>query len=155
MKVMQLLGFQGPWWRQVFRDMDCQCCRSYGPIRVRFQASWNWQSEGLFGQSSFVAPCVQALRGLPSLGSFSVVQCIRCLMDQPLYCSTVDASLWGERGCGDAPPSMREAAVITLLPWLPDFPPQPFPTTISPLASPRSISPQSTAALALGLLHNP
>ena len=42
-----------------------------------------------------------------------------------------------------------------MLPWLPGFPPQAFPTTVSSLTSPRSISPQSTAALTLGLLHNP
>ena len=34
-----------------------------------------------------------------------------------------------------------------MLPWLPGFPPQAFPTTISSLTSPRSISPQSTASL--------
>ena len=42
-----------------------------------------------------------------------------------------------------------------MLPWLPGFPPQAFPTTISFLTSPRSVSPQSTGALALGLLHYP
>ena len=41
-----------------------------------------------------------------------------------------------------------------MLPWLPGFPPQAFPTTISSLTSPPSVSPQSMAALALGLLHN-
>ena len=69
----RLLGLQGPWWRQVCRDMDCLCHRSYGPIRVFFQASWSWWSEGLFGQSFSIAPPIQALRGLPCLGSFSVV----------------------------------------------------------------------------------
>ena len=44
---------------------------------------------------------------------------------------------------------------IALLPQLPGFPPLAFPTTISSLTSPQSVSPQSTAALALGLLHNP
>ena len=43
---------------------------------------------------------------------------------------------------------------IASRPWLPGFPPQAFPT-ISSLISPPSISPQSIAALALGLLHNP
>ena len=42
-----------------------------------------------------------------------------------------------------------------MLPWLPSFPPQAFPTTTSSLTCPQSISPQLTAALALGLLHNP
>ena len=44
---------------------------------------------------------------------------------------------------------------ITLLPWLPSFPPQAFPTTVSSLPSPPSVSPQSTAALALWSLHTP
>ena len=38
---------------------------------------------------------------------------------------------------------------------LPCFPPQAFPTMISSLISPLSVSLQSTAALTLGLLHNP
>ena len=56
---------------------DCLLCRSYGPIRVFFRASGNWRSEGLFGQSFSIVLPLQALRGLPCLGSFSVVQCIR------------------------------------------------------------------------------
>ena len=35
--------------------------------------SCSWRSEGLFSQSFSVAPPIQALRGLPCLGSFSVV----------------------------------------------------------------------------------
>ena len=62
---------------------DCLCHRSYGPIRVFFQASCSWPSEGLFGQFFSIAPPVQALRGLPCLGSFSVVQCIRHIEGPP------------------------------------------------------------------------
>ena len=51
--------------------------RSYGLIRVFFRASCSWQSEGLFGQSFSIAPPIQALRGLPCLGSFSAAQGIR------------------------------------------------------------------------------
>ena len=47
--------------------------RSYGPIRVFFQASCSWQSECLFGQSFPIAPPIQALGWLPCLGSVSVV----------------------------------------------------------------------------------
>ena len=148
--------------------MDCLCPRSYGPILVFFQASCSWRSKGLFGQSFSAAPPVQAFWGLLCLGSFSVVwhvshiegphwlgsysvvQCVRHLMGQPLYCSAVHAGLWGEGGYGDG---------STLYAWLssilPSFPPQAFPTTISSLTSPWSISPQSRAALTLGLLHNP
>ena len=42
-----------------------------------------------------------------------------------------------------------------MLPWLPSFPPQAFPTTIYSFTSPPSVSLQSTAALPLLLLHNP
>ena len=34
------------------------------------------------------------------LGSYSVVQCMGCLMGQPLYCSAANAGLWGDRGYG-------------------------------------------------------
>ena len=47
-KVAQLLGLWVPWRRQVCRDMDCFCLRSYGPVRVFFQASCSCQSESLF-----------------------------------------------------------------------------------------------------------
>ena len=76
-KVVQLLGLWGSWRRQVFRDTDCLHGWSYGPIRVFFWASYSWRPEGLFGQYFSVALPVQALRGLPYLGSFSVVLCIR------------------------------------------------------------------------------
>ena len=68
---------------QVFRDMDCLHHRSYGPIRAFFRASFGWWSEGLFGQSFSLTPPVQARRGLPCLGSYSVVQCIRHLKEHP------------------------------------------------------------------------
>ena len=77
MKAAQLLGLRGPWWYQVCWDMDCLCCWSYGPIRVFFQASCSWWSEGLFGQSFFLASPIRAPRGLSCLGSFSVVWCVR------------------------------------------------------------------------------
>ena len=35
------------------------------------------------------------------MGSYSVVQCVRCLIGQPLYCSAASAGLWEERGYGD------------------------------------------------------
>ena len=77
MKVAQLLGLQGLSWLQVCRDMDCCHCRNYSPIKVFSWASCSWRSEGLFGQSFSVTPPIQALRGLPCLGPFSVVQFIR------------------------------------------------------------------------------
>ena len=69
MKVAPLLGLWGPWQRQVCRNTHCLCHRSYGPIRVFYQTSCSWQSEGLFGQSFSVALPIQAFRGHPCLGS--------------------------------------------------------------------------------------
>ena len=66
----------------------------------------------------------QALKWVPWLGSYSVVQCIRCLMGQPLYCSAAVAGLWGERSYGDG--STPSAVTNALLPRLPSFPPQAF-----------------------------
>ena len=76
-------------------------------------------------------------------------------MGQLLYCSAADAGVWGERGYGDGSNPYAWLSSITLLLCVPDFPPQTFPTTISSLTSLGSVSLQSTAALALGLLHNP
>ena len=143
------------------------------PIRVFFLAPCSWRWEGFFGQSFSVAPPIQAVRGLPCLGSssvvwcvrhvegpqwmvsHSVVQCIRCLMGQSLYCSAADAGMWGEGGYGDGSSPSVWLSSNALLPWLLSFPPQAFPITVSSLTSPWSVSPQSIAALALGLLHNP
>ena len=61
----------------------------------------------------------------------------------------------GERGYGDGSTPYSWLSNIALLPWLPGFPPQAFPTTNSSLTSTWSIYPQSTAALTLGLLYNP
>ena len=63
--------------------------------------------------------------------SYSVVQCVRRLMGQPLYSSAVDAGMLGERGYGDGSTLYMWLSSIALLPWLPVFPPQAFPTTIS------------------------
>jgi len=97
----------------------------------------------------------QALKGPPCVGSYSVVQCITRLMGRPLYCSATHAGVWGERGYGDCSTHCAWLSSIAFLPRLPGFPPQAFPTTISSFTSPWSISPPSTAAFVLGLLHNP
>ena len=99
MKETQLLGLQGPWQRQVCRDMDCLHYRSYGPIRVFFRTVCSWRSEGLFGQSFSIAPPIQALRRLPCLGSFSVVLRVRHIEGAPLagvlLCRSVHQALKG------------------------------------------------------------
>ena len=84
MKVMQLLGYWGPWQGQVCRDMDWFCCRSYSPIRVFFLVSCSWRSEGFFDLSFSMALPIQALRRLPCLGSFSAIQHIRHIKGSPL-----------------------------------------------------------------------
>ena len=66
----------------VCRDTDCLCHRSYGSIRVFFRASGSWWSEGLLGQSFSIALPIQALRGLPCLGSYFVVQSVRQMVGQ-------------------------------------------------------------------------
>ena len=100
-KVAQLLDLWVPWQCQVCKDTDCLSHRSYGPIRVFFWGSCSWRSEGLFGQSFSIALLVQALRGLPCLGSFSVVLRIRHIEGHPpapvgvLLCRLVRQALKG------------------------------------------------------------
>ena len=57
----------------------------------------------------------QALKGAPWVGSYSVVQCIRSLMGQPLCCSAASAGMWRERGYGVAPPPTCDSAVSPCL----------------------------------------
>ena len=55
----------------------------------------------------------QTLKGAPWVESYSVVQHVRCLMGQPLYCSAADVGMWGEReAMVMAPPSMCDSAVL-------------------------------------------
>ena len=98
MKVAQLLGLWGPWQCQVCRDTDCLHHRSYGSIRVFFQGSCSWRSEGPFGQSFSVASTIQALRGLSCLGSYSVDWHVKALKGAPWVghlCSSVCQAIDG------------------------------------------------------------
>ena len=121
----------------------------------------------------FVALPIQALRVLPCLVFFSVVphvrnmarppgwgptlvvRCIRHLMGQPLYCSFADTGMWEERVYDDGSTPYARLNSIILLPHLPGFLSQEFPTTVSSLTSPWSISLKSIAAFALEMLRNP
>ena len=94
----------------------------------------------------------QELQGLPWVGSYSVVQCIMCLMGQPLYCSAANAGMWGERGYGDGLPcdSAVSPCFHGCLPFLhhhflPQSPPQhPLNPSVSVNSSPRpGIAPHS------------
>ena len=51
-----------------------------------------------------------------------------------------------------APPPVHDSALLSRLPG---FPPQAFPTTVSSLTSPQSVSSQSTTTLAPGSCHTP
>ena len=72
------------------------------------------------------------------MGSYSVVQGIRCLMGQPLHCSAANGGVWRERLWWWLKP-LRVTQPYPLLPWLPGFPSQACLTTISSLLSPQSI----------------
>ena len=53
---------------------------------------------------------VRHLKGLPGWGP-TLVQCVRHMMGQPLYCSAADAVRWGERGYVMALPTTCDSAV--------------------------------------------
>ena len=117
-----------------------------------------------------VVPHVRHIEGPSWLESYSVDWLISHLKEHPRW----GPALWFSASCvwwasfsivqlpmlvcGEREAMDGAICVIQqyrLLPWLPSFPSQAFPTTISSLISPQSVSPQSTAALALGLFHNP
>ena len=75
-------------------------------------------------------------------------------MGQPLYSSAAEAGMWGERGYGDGSLRVTQQHHLASMAAQLCFT-QAFPTTISSFPSPQSTSPQSTAALALGLLYSP
>ena len=81
MKIVQLLSFQGTSQRQVCRDTDCLCLRSHGP-ESSFEPVVAGDQKASLASLAPIPP-VQALRGLPCLGSFSVVLCIRHIEGPP------------------------------------------------------------------------
>ena len=159
-----------PGGAKLCRDTDCFRHKRYGPIRVFFRASCSWRSEGLFGQSFSIVLPIQALTGLPCLGSFSIVQRVRHIegpLAGVLFCTSVHQVFVGSASllfssqrqqCGEreamAPAPTRDSAVPPCfhghLAFLHrHFPPQ------SPPSHPLDLfSPQSIADLALGLFHN-
>ena len=62
---------------------------SYQSLFFFSRDSCSWQLEGLFGHSFSVALNFQALRGLPFLGSSSVVPCIRHIDGTPYWGPTL------------------------------------------------------------------
>ena len=84
-----------PWLRSYSVDWHIMHLKgSYSvDLHVRhFQGHPGWCASLLFSSS---------LKGAPRVGSYSAVQCVRCLMGQSLYCSAADAGMWGERGYDD------------------------------------------------------
>ena len=76
LKVVKLLDLQGT-LEGDFQGHNLPPWQELWPYTVFFWASCNWWLEGLFGQSFSITLSIQALRGLPYLGSFSVVRCFR------------------------------------------------------------------------------
>ena len=52
----------------------------------------------------------QALKGAPWVGPYSVVQCLRHLMGQTLYCSAANGGVWGREAIMMAPPPLPDSA---------------------------------------------
>ena len=148
MKVVQLPGFRGPWWCQVCRDTGCLCCRSYGPSFMPLVAGD--QTASLASLSCSSRP-VQALRGLPCLGSFSVVPHQAHRGGPPagaLLCSFVHQALkeapwlgsypavlcWrvGREAMVMAPPATRDSAVSPYFRGCPAFLHRHFPPQSPP-----------------------
>ena len=64
----------------------------------------------------------QSVKGAPWVGSYNVVQCIRRLVGQPLYCSAANAGMWGEReDIVMVPPSTCDSAVLPCVYGSPTF----------------------------------
>ena len=76
MKVMQLLGLQGP-WQHLGKCSGTQTASVAGVLAPSESflepLVAGDQKEGLFGQSFSVALPIHALRGIRCLGSFSII----------------------------------------------------------------------------------
>ena len=72
----------------------------------------------------------QALKRAPLVGSYCLVQCLRCLMGQPLCCSA--AGLCGERGCGEGSTPYADSAVSPCFHGCPAFLHRHFPPQSPP-----------------------
>ena len=148
------------------RDADCPHGRSHGPVRVSveplvagdqkgqsFCIALPFQAlRGLPCLGSFsVAQHIRHMARRPWLGPYSVDWRIRHLKRHPGWvllwssvyqefdgtASAANAGVWGQRGYGEGSIPYVWLSSISLLPWLPGFPPQAFPTTVSSFTSPR------------------
>ena len=74
----------------------------------------------------------QSLKGAPWVGSYSVVQCVRLLMGQPLYCSAANIGMWGREAMVMAPPPTGDSAVLPCFLGCPAFLHRHFPPQSPP-----------------------
>ena len=95
----------------------------------------------------------QALKWAPWLESYSVVQCIRCVMGQLSIVRLPMLACW-ERGFGDGSTCYADSAVSSCFRGCPAFLHRHFPPS-SPPSHHLFVSLQSAAALALGLFQYP
>ena len=113
----------------------------YSLVFLEYISPFNvWYKTGLVVHNSlnlclseklFISPSIlNEIKGASWVQSYSVVQCLRHLMGQPLHCSAVSAGVWGERGYGDGSTPPKWLSSIALHPWLPGSPPQAFSTTV-------------------------
>ena len=165
-----MFGLRGPWRRQVCRDTDCLSHWSCSPSRVFFEPLAAGDQVSLVSLSLLLCPFRHlegSLAWAPSLlfsaqhwgilGGVLLCCSLPQALDGPTYL-LFSSQFWyvvGVRGYVDGSTHYARLSSIALLPWLPGFPPQTFPTTISSLMSPWVVFLQSTADFTLGLLHNP
>ena len=76
------------------------------------------------------------LKGSYWVGSYSVVQRVKCLMGQPLYCSAADAGIWGREAIVMAPLPACDLAFSPCFHGCPAFPHRHFPRQSPPSHSP-------------------
>ena len=94
-----LLGLQGPWRRQMCRDMDCLCCKELWPYQSLFSSLLYLVIRKPLWPVFLHSSARSGARGLPCLGSFSVVWRIRHIEGSPfagvLLCRSEHQSLKG------------------------------------------------------------
>ena len=75
-KVVQLLGFQGPWWRHR-EGTETASVAGVTALSESFLKPLVAGNQKAFVQSFSIALPIHALRGIPCLESFSAVPCVR------------------------------------------------------------------------------
>ena len=94
MKVAQLLGLRGPGWHQVCMDMTASATGVMA-LSESFLEPLVAGNQKASLTSLSLTPPVQVLRGLPCLGSFSVVWRVRHIEGHPDWGPTLQFSASG------------------------------------------------------------